>query len=164
MPYGTPREWWSDMNEPLAIEAVAQVIRTAVTPVFLLVGISGLLGTLSGRLGRIIDRKRQVDVNAKRSKELSCADTLGVESGRLQRRIRLVNWSIRSFVGGALFICIVVVALFLGDMVAPGLATVIASLFMFAMLLVISGLIFLLAEVGLAARQAHDGSENCYDG
>lgn len=151
-----------DMTEVFAIDAVAQIIRTAVTPVFLLVGISGLLGTLSGRLGRIIDRKRVVDLSLRQTDEQSCSDVLSMEARRLQQRIRLVNWSMRSFVGGALVVCLVIVALFLGDTIAPSLAGVIATLFMIAMLLLIAGLVLLLSEVGVATEQARDGSENCF--
>jgi len=148
--------------EVQSIDVVAQIIRTAVTPVFLLVGIAGLLGTLSGRLGRIIDRKRVVDRETNRTPEPNCRDALMDEARTLQKRIRLVNWSIRAFVGGALVVCLVIVALFVGDSGAPGLAAVISTLFMLAMLLVISGLVLLLGEVGLATEQARDGSENCY--
>ncbi len=150
------------MSESMAIDAVAEIIRTAVTPVFLLVGISGLLGILSGRLGRIIDRKRTVDVSRRRTVEPLCGDVLSAEAERLQRRIQLVNWSMRAFVGGALVICLVIVALFLGDTIAPSLAVTIAALFMTAMLLMIAGLVLLLGEVGVATKQARDGSENCY--
>lgn len=150
------------MPEVQSIDVVAQIIRTAVTPVFLLVGIAGLLGTLSGRLGRIIDRKRVVDRETNRTPEPNCRDALMDEARTLQKRIRLVNWSIRAFVGGALVVCLVIVALFVGDSGAPGLAAVISTLFMLAMLLVISGLVLLLGEVGLATEQARDGSENCY--
>ena len=147
----------------MGIEAVAEIIRTAVTPVFLLVGIAGMLNTLSGRLARVIDRKRFVDRNILRTPDSLCGDALRLEGRRLEQRIRLVNWSIRAFVGGALVVCLVVVALFLGDIAAPSLAGIIASLFMLAMLLIISGLILLLGEVGVATRQARDGSENCID-
>ena len=150
------------MNDFLAIDNVAQIIRTAVTPVFLLVGIAGLLGTLSARLGRIIDRKRAVDRGLTRTGEKTCGDALRLEARRLQQRIRLVNWSMRSFVGGALVVCLVIVALFLGDTIAPSLAGVIATLFMAAMLLLIAGLVLLLSEVGVATEQARDGSENCF--
>lgn len=150
------------MSESMAIDAVAEIIRTAVTPVFLLVGISGLLGILTGRLGRIIDRKRLVDVSRRRTVEPLCSDVLSAEAKQLQRRIQLVNWSMRAFVGGALVICLVIVALFLGDTVAPSLAVTIAALFMTAMLLMIAGLVLLLGEVGVATKQARDGSENCY--
>ena len=44
-----------------SIEAVAQVIELAVAPVFLLAGIAGLLGVLSTRLARIVDRARVIE-------------------------------------------------------------------------------------------------------
>ena len=44
-----------------SIEAVAEVIRLAVAPVFLFAGIAGLLGVLSTRLARIIDRARVIE-------------------------------------------------------------------------------------------------------
>ena len=48
--------------EPVqSIAAVAQVIQLAVAPVFLLAGIAGLLGVLTTRLGRAIDRSRVLE-------------------------------------------------------------------------------------------------------
>src|SRR5256885_12816401 len=42
----------------MRIEEIARVIQLSIAPVFLITGISGLLGVLSGRLGRTIDRAR----------------------------------------------------------------------------------------------------------
>lgn len=149
------------MNDISSVDSIAQIIRTAVTPVFLLVGISGLLNTLFGRLGRVIDRKRTVDAGLKQAPDQQCEQSLRVESQRLQRRIGLVNWSIRCCVASAFVVCLVVVALFVSDIVSLSLTGTIASLFMLAMLLIIAGLTALLSEVSIATRQARDGSENC---
>lgn len=149
------------MNDISSVDSIAQIIRTAVTPVFLLVGISGLLNTLFGRLGRVIDRKRTVDAGLKQAPDQQCEQSLRVESQRLQRRIGLVNWSIRCCVASAFVVCLVVVALFVSDIVSLSLTGTIASLFMLAMLLIIAGLTALLSEVSIATRQARDGSEDC---
>ena len=149
------------MDEISAVDSIAQVIRTAVTPVFLLVGISGLLNTLFGRLGRVIDRKRVVDSGLNETQEDHCKESLRLDAQRLQRRIRLVNWSIRFCVASAFVVCLVVVALFVADFVSLSLTKTIASLFMLAMLLIIAGLTALLREVSIATRHARDGSENC---
>jgi hypothetical protein len=53
----------------------AEAIRLAVTPVFLLAGIGGLLGALPSRMARIVDRARW-------------------EQGMLRRRMRLVSRAI----------------------------------------------------------------------
>lgn len=149
------------MDEVSAVDSIAQVIRTAVTPVFLLVGISGLLNTLFGRLGRVIDRKRAVDAGLQQPQDDHCEQSLSAESQRLRRRIRLVNWSIRCCVASAFVVCLVVVALFVSDYVSLSLTGTIASLFMLAMLLIIAGLTALLSEVSIATRQARDGTEDC---
>lgn len=149
------------MNEISSVDSIAEIIRTAVTPVFLLVGISGLLNTLFGRLGRVIDRKRTVDLGLQATEEADCEQSLRNESQRLRQRIRLVNWSIRCCVASAFVVCLVVVALFVGDIVSLSLTGIIAALFMLAMLLIIAGLTVLLSEVSIATQQARDGSENC---
>jgi len=146
------------MQTVFAIDTVAEIIRTAVTPVFLLVGVSGFLATMSMRLGRVIDRKRDVHVALDTEADEDCRARLRVEIERLDRRIRLVNWSIRSCVLSALVVCLVIVCLFLGDMLGLNLAVVIASLFMLVMLLLTSGLIAFLLEVGVATDQARDDS------
>lgn len=40
------------------VTTVSQVIQLAIAPVFLLMGVSALLGVLTGRLGRVVDRFR----------------------------------------------------------------------------------------------------------
>ena len=42
------------------ISDLAQAIQLALTPVFLLTGIAGMLNVMTGRLSRIIDRGRHV--------------------------------------------------------------------------------------------------------
>lgn len=138
-----------------AIETISEVIRTAVAPVFLLMALSSLLATLSGRLSRIIDRKRALENRFRPQEDGEVLQELR----RLRRRIRLVNWSIRLFVSSALAVCFVVVALFIGEFVTAGLATLIAVLFVIAMLLIICGLLTFLAETRVASLQAREGME-----
>ena len=71
------------MPQIASAEALAQVIQLAVAPVFLLAGIAGLLGVLSTRLGRIIDRARVIErriPSAKRDeqRELLQAEATGL--------------------------------------------------------------------------------------
>lgn len=139
------------MTAAPSIEAVAAVIQAALTPVFLLVAIGGFLNMLSTRLGRIIDRKRAVDAGL--NDEPCEADVLRAETARLRRRVRFVNGSIRLCVGSAVLVCLVVVSLFIGELTALEIGVWVAGLFMAAMLLITGGLICLLLEIGIAARQ-----------
>ena len=102
------------MEHIASIEAIAQVIQLAVAPVFLLAGIAGLLTMLSGRLGRIIDRARVVERRIPLAKRDEQKQLLSQETSALWARIRLVNWAIRLCVSGALMVCLVIVALFVG--------------------------------------------------
>lgn len=134
-----------------SIEAVAGVIQAALTPVFLLVAIGGFLNMLSARLGRIIDRKRAVDAGL--GAEPGSAGALQGETDRLRRRVRFVNGSIRLCVGSAVLVCLVVVTLFVGELTSLEIGVWVAGLFMAAMLLITGGLVCLLLEIGIAARQ-----------
>jgi hypothetical protein len=146
--------------EPLAtIKALAGVIQLAVAPVFLLAGIAGLLNVLSTRLARIIDRARVIERRVPQAKSDEQRQLLHGETSTLWTRIALINWAIRLCVSSALVVCVVIVALFVGDVVAFNIAALIAILFVVAMLLIIVGLVFLLREISVATKHMRAGME-----
>jgi hypothetical protein len=147
-----------------SIEAIAGVIQLAVAPVFLLAGIAGLLGVLSTRLGRIIDRARVLERRVPLATREEQRSLLRAETTTLWRRIALINWAIRLCVSGALAICLVIVTLFVGEFVAFNIAALIATLFVAAMVLVISGLVFLLREVNASTKYTRQGMEVALEG
>jgi hypothetical protein len=142
-----------------SIEAVAEVIQLAVAPVFLLAGIAGLLGVLSTRLARIIDRARVIERRIPQAKNDDQRTLLRRETQVLWRRIALINWAIRLCIAGALAVCLVIVALFVGDFVAVNIAAAVAVLFVLAMVLIVAGLVFLLSEVNMSTRHMREGME-----
>jgi len=150
--------------EPItSIKAIASVIQLAVAPVFLLAGIAGLLGVLSTRLARIIDRTRVVEQRLPEIEDETERAALRTETGSLWHRMRLVNWAIRLCVSGALTICVTIVTLFIGDFVQFNISAAIALLFVIALLLVIAGLVFFLREIGVATRQMRRGVDTVLD-
>jgi len=142
-----------------SIEAIAEVIQLAVAPVFLLAGIAGLLGVFSTRLARIIDRARVIERRIPQAKNDEQRSLLRRETTVLWRRIALINWAIRLCISGALCVCLVIMALFLGEFVAVNIAVVVAVLFVLAMVLIVAGLMFLLSEVSLSTRHMREGME-----
>jgi hypothetical protein len=142
-----------------SIEAIAEVIQLAVAPVFLLSGIAGLLGVLSTRLARIIDRARVIERRIPQAKSDEQRTVMRRETKVLWRRIALINWAIRLCISGALSVCLVIMALFLGEFVAVNISVIVAVLFVLAMVLIVSGLMFLLSEVGLSTRHMREGME-----
>jgi hypothetical protein len=147
------------MQNFASIEAVAQIIQVAVAPVFLLAGIAGLLSVLSTRLGRITDRARVIEGRIPSARSEEQKDLLRAETTSLWSRILLINWAIRLCVGGALMICLVIMTLFIGDFLPFNLSMLIVALFLLAMVLVISGLLFLLREVGISIHHMREGME-----
>lgn len=145
------------MNEHFAIETIAGVIQLAVAPVFLLAGIAGMLNVLSARLGRVVDRFRAIEARIIYEDRKVHLANFKIEASGLWRRIRLVNWSIRMFVWGALLISLVIVTLFLGELIEINLSIAAAVLFVGAMLLLILGLVFFLFEVGISTNQINLG-------
>jgi len=146
--------------EPVStIKVIAGVIQLAVAPVFLLAGIAGLLNVLSTRLARIVDRVRVIERRIPQAKSEKQRQLLHAETSTLWTRISLINWAIRLCVSSALVVCVVIVALFVGDFVAFDISALIALLFVTAMLLIIVGLVFLLREISVATTHTRAGME-----
>jgi hypothetical protein len=145
------------MESEVAIQAIAEVIRLAVAPVFLLAGIAGMLNVLSVRLGRVVDRFRAIEARIIYEDRKVHLANFQKEASGLWKRIRLVNWSIRMFVLGALLISMVIVALFLGEFVEIDFSLYVAALFVGAMYFLIMGLILFLFEVSISTTQINEG-------
>jgi hypothetical protein len=148
------------MQEAEVINTISEVVQLAVAPVFLLTGIAGILAVLSLRLGRVIDRGRLLDERITQSDSAEFRAPLLAEAGVMWRRIRILNWAIGLFVMSALLVCLVVVCMFVGDFLGLNAGTLIATLFVFAMLLVIGGLVLLLVEVSISTHNVRQSLEH----
>lgn len=131
---------------------IAHAIQLAVAPVFLLAGIGGLLGVLTNRIGRIIDRGRKLQDQLPASAEPQRAE-LRDELALLARRARLINRAIALCTASALLVCVVIAVLFLGSFVALSMSAPIALLFIGAMLCLISALLLLMREILLSTAR-----------
>jgi hypothetical protein len=139
-------------------DAVAHVIQLSVAPVFLLTGIGALLGVMTNRLSRIVDRARVLEPHIEGTPDPS-AHPLHGELRTLGRRARLVNLAITLFVFAALVLCGVIVGLFVTAYYAwsPDLTRIMAALFALAMTSLIGGLLCFLREVYLATATLRIG-------
>ncbi|MGD8324385.1 MAG: DUF2721 domain-containing protein [Gammaproteobacteria bacterium] len=147
------------MDNSASIETIAGVISLAVAPVFLLAGIAGLLGVMSTRLGRITDRARVIEGRIPGAAGQEKEEILYDEATSLWERTHIINWAIRLCTLAALAVCLVIVTLFVGQLVAFNVAVAVAVLFVAAMLFVISGLVLFLLEVGIATGRMRLGME-----
>ena len=131
--------------------AHTEAIRLAVTPVFLLAGISGLLGVLTARMGRIVDRARWLK-QAPGAGSLAERREHRLEQGLLRRRMRLVSRAIALTSFCYLLVALVVVLLFISSAPMVDLSPLVAPLFVLAMLSLMAAVLLLLREVQLGGR------------
>jgi hypothetical protein len=138
------------------VVALGHVIQLAVAPVFLLTGVSGLLGVLTNRLARIIDRARQLEERAARVGEAQ-QEPIHRELRLLSQRARLINTAVSLCTLCALLICAVIVALFVGAFLVTDVSLVIGVVFTAAMLALFCGLVSFLREIYVATRSLRIG-------
>ena len=138
------------------IQSVGDVIRLAVAPVFLLSACAMMLGVLTNRLARVVDRARQFEArlpDAAAAAQTEIQQTLGV----LARRARLMNRAVTMVTVCALLVAIVVVTLFLGAFFDFGIVSTIAVLFIAAMCAFVIALLCFLREVFIATAALRIG-------
>jgi hypothetical protein len=134
------------------VEGLARAIQLSVAPVFLLAGISGLLGVLTNRLARIIDRGRQIKDQAS-SGSVAISREARLELQLQRRRMGLVMKAIEFSTVTVLLVALVVAIVFVSAVARLDLALLVVPLFVLAMVCLMVSVVLFLREVQLAARQ-----------
>jgi hypothetical protein len=125
--------------------SVASAIHDAVAPVFLLTGIGAIISVLAGRLARVVDRTRVLNAAPPELHHEHHKEKLA-----LHRRNMWIHRSITLCTISALFVCLVIVALFVGSEIMMEHARAVAMMFIAAMVALILGLLCFLREISLA--------------
>lgn len=102
----------------MMVSALSESIQLAVAPVFLLTAVAGMIGALTHRLARVIDRSRvlQAELTRPDSNLLEKVRQLHeIELVNLARRGRCINISMILLVVCAIFIGFTVLELFIAD-------------------------------------------------
>ncbi len=133
------------------LRTLAQIIQLAVAPVFLLAGLGAFLNVCAGRLARIVDRARRLEPLILQSRGAE-HDRMVREVRVLDRRIRVVNNAIFATVLAALLISAVVILLFMAFLTKWKLGTLVALLFIAAMICTGWGFAVFLHETRLGTR------------
>lgn len=137
-----------------APNALLPVIQLAITPVILISGMGALMLTLTGRMGRIVDRTRQL---AERVHAATGSERGHLESqlGIMWRRAGLIRLAV-TFNGLSMLVaCVLVMAIFLDAMLWHGLAPVMIGLFAASILLLGAALVMFLRDIFVALDALH---------
>ncbi len=141
------------MNELASqVSSVAHVIQLAVAPVFLLAGVGALLGVLTSRLARVVDRFYALEQALAEQPSPENRQRAQTTIVSLARRARLIHWAITLCTACDLLVCVVIVVLFVGAEMHVELPGTIAALFVAAMLALIAGLVCFLREIALSTN------------
>jgi cation transport ATPase len=138
------------MPAPLPSD-IAHIIQLAIAPVFTLAGIGALLNVMANRLARVVDRWRSLEGELARQDEPTSRLHLA-ELAVLDRRMVHTNLAIALSTLAALLICIVIILLFTGQLVAIPVAPAVSILFVISMSLLVVALISFYIEVRIASR------------
>ena len=122
-----------------------------MAPVFLLTAIGTILGVMSARLARIVDRARTLHERLETAAE-DRARPIHDEMRALARRRHLVNLGITFGTSSALLVCVSIATVFLGAVLKANVAVPVALLFILAMAAFVAALVCFLREVLLAVR------------
>ena len=142
----------------IEIVDIAHAIQLAVAPVFLLSGVGVLLGVLTNRLARIVDRARVAEARLDEAASEHERRDLDEKLAVLARRARHINVAITLITITALLVSLVVALLFASTFAPINLATPVAVLFVASMLTLVVALVSFLLEVRISIASLSIGA------
>lgn len=127
------------------------VLQIAIGPMILISGVGMLLLNMTNRLGRTIDRSRQLVQLLRQCDEEDrrrCKRQLEL----LWRRAKILQSAIALIATSALLAALLVIALFFSVLLKLELALLLSALFVLCLSLLIAALIYFLRDVNLSLR------------
>jgi len=134
------------------LDTVTHAIQLAVAPVFLLTAVAAMIGTVAGRLARIIDRARILEDRIEAARAGDLMTSAYDELGRLRLRGGLVNVCIALLTFCAILIGLTIVALFLGEATQLQILRLATISFLSGVVCFLLALLCFLTETLLATR------------
>ncbi|NMM14049.1 MAG: DUF2721 domain-containing protein [Rhodoferax sp.] len=134
------------------LDTVTHAIQLAVAPVFLLTAVAAMIGTVAGRLARIIDRARILEDRIEAARAGDLMTSAYDELGRLRLRGGLVNVCIALLTFCAILIGLTIVALFLGETTQLQILRLATISFLSGVVCFLLALLCFLTETLLATR------------
>lgn len=138
-----------------AVSTIAQTIQLSLAPVFMLAAIGQLLNVLAGRLARVIDRARALELLLERAGDEAHHGRLKWELRLLDRRMSIINAALFMSVLSAVMACLVIALLFVANLGKFHIGTWIALAFILSVSLLILCLAAFMIEVRISLRAIH---------
>lgn len=139
------------------LATVTHGIQLAVAPVFLLTAVAGMIGSVAGRLARIIDRARVLEDRIEAAPASAQMSSAYDEIKQLRVRGMLVNACIGLLTFCAILIGLTIMALFLGETTEMQIFRMATILFLAGVTCFLLALLCFLAETLIATRMLKFG-------
>lgn len=139
------------------LDTVTHGIQLAVAPVFLLTAVAGMIGSVAGRLARIIDRARVLEDRIDDAPDSDPMAAAFKELKQLRLRGRLVNSCIALLTFCAIMIGLTIVTLFLGETTEIEMFRLATVLFLAGVSFFLLALLCFLTETLIATRMLKFG-------
>ncbi len=133
-----------------SLDDFSHVIQLAIAPVFLLTAVGTLLMVLTNRLGRAVDRRRNLEARIEDGATAAVEARARSELDLIALRVTWIYRAIVLAVFGALFICLLIGLAFVDAFVEGNFAKGLAILFVLAMVALIGSLLAFMREIFLA--------------
>ena len=127
------------------------ILQVAIGPVILVSGGALLLLSMTNRLGRIIDRSREL-TRASRGSGAADREQMAAQLGILSRRARIVRDAIFLAAHSVLLAAVLVITIFVAALLRLGTALPIIVLFIACMLCLIGSLLLFIRDVNLSLQ------------
>ena len=128
----------------MALDVIAQSIRDAIAPVFLMSGVASVLNVTTSRFSRIVDRYRILMNTSPQTATTTRELTI------MYRRSQVIHWAIAACTICALLVCLVIGLMFISTELDFSPNRIISLLFVASMFALITGLVLFLYEIHLA--------------
>jgi hypothetical protein len=132
----------------MLLKALLPDLQVAIGPVILISGVGLLVLSMTNRLGRTIDRARQL-VDAKRGSAEGDRQRFDAQLAILWRRARLQRAAISLAAAAALLASVLIIVLFVGALLSLQVAFPIIALFISCMAAIIASLVCFMRDIDL---------------
>jgi len=134
-----------------SLEQIIPELRDAIGPVILISGVGLLLLTMTNRLGRAIDRARQLKAELSKRSEVE-REHLQAQVAIIYQRAKLIRLSITLAAMSALLAAALVVALFLTALLRWENGWLVSLIFIACMVSLIASLVAFIRDINLSLR------------
>jgi hypothetical protein len=131
---------------PTSLDQIIPELRDAVGPVILISGVGLLLLTMTNRLGRAIDRARQLKADSHRNTHGHTREQIAV----IYRRAKLIRLSIILAATSALLAALLIVTLFIAAVFQWNSGIIVSLLFIGCMLSLSVSLVAFILDINLS--------------